>query len=145
MDDKNNTKSKATGTSPRRKLQKPQETPQLSCAYCRDHKSKCDKMAPCSKCNSLGIVCCPIYRLRRPRGRHVNRERPLSLHSHSETAHRGNEVNQSLNDRIRELESVVNNLRPLVERSGSMTPASADHLEAASLSTIPTYYDSNMI
>jgi hypothetical protein len=47
------------------------EVPQLSCEACRDRKTRCDKMSPCSNCMSLGLICKPVHRLRLPRGRHV--------------------------------------------------------------------------
>jgi hypothetical protein len=52
--------------------------PQLSCELCRDRKVKCDKLDPCSNCESAGVTCVPIYRHRLPRGRHAHPARTRS-------------------------------------------------------------------
>lgn len=68
--------------------------PQLTCERCRERKTKCDKLEPCTNCASAGTVCVPIRRLRLPRGRHAqNRPDP---------------VDEDVKRRIRRLEALIN-------------------------------------
>ena len=88
-------------------------TPQLSCELCRDRKVKCDKLDPCSNCASAGAVCVPVQRLRRSRGRHVQRPTsyPLSPKASPEPCPAVN-VDPSFDHRIRRLEELVNHMNP---------------------------------
>lgn len=57
---------------------KDRAVPQLSCALCRDRKLKCDKLDPCTNCTLSRVTCVPVYRPRRPRGRHARRSRNMT-------------------------------------------------------------------
>ncbi|KZF25353.1 hypothetical protein L228DRAFT_236458 [Xylona heveae TC161] len=54
-------------------MRKGNKIPQLSCELCRERKVKCDKLSPCTNCTKTGVSCIPVYRKRRPRGRHVQK------------------------------------------------------------------------
>ncbi|KAE8137834.1 hypothetical protein BDV38DRAFT_282762 [Aspergillus pseudotamarii] len=41
----------------------------LSCEACTKRKVKCDRLIPCTNCRNSGILCIPVERKRRPRGR----------------------------------------------------------------------------
>ena len=41
----------------------------LSCERCTKRKVKCDRLIPCTNCRNSGILCIPVERKRRPRGR----------------------------------------------------------------------------
>ena len=44
-------------------------TTRLSCEACTKRKVKCDKLIPCTNCQASGVLCVPVERRRRPRGR----------------------------------------------------------------------------
>lgn len=44
-------------------------TTRLSCEACTKRKVKCDKLVPCTNCQTSGVLCVPVERRRLPRGR----------------------------------------------------------------------------
>ena|ERR1700733_11789761 len=97
----------------RRDLSGSQDTvSQLSCELCSERKVRCDKLNPCSTCTATGATCKPVYRKRRPRGRHVK-----SLGAE----------NKDLHQRLARLEELVANqipTEPLTLSSSATTPCS---------------------
>jgi hypothetical protein len=83
-----------------------------SAASCSERKVRCDKLNPCSTCTATGATCNPVYRKRRPRGRHAK-----SLGAE----------NKDLHQRLARLEELVANqipTEPLTLSSSATTPCS---------------------
>lgn len=106
----------------RRDLSGSQDTvSQLSCELCSERKVRCDKLNPCSTCTATGATCKPVYRKRRPRGRHVK-----SLGAE----------NKDLQQRLARLEELVANQIP-TEPVDVSVPSTSHRLALSPSATTP--------
>ncbi|GKZ34668.1 hypothetical protein AbraIFM66950_004982 [Aspergillus brasiliensis] len=87
----------SSSTTPASKPRRRRDKPQLSCIACRQRKSRCDRLQPCTSCVARGHSC--VYLAQKPLG--------SLLHHHTSV-----EAATGLHDRLVRLEGLVKSLIP---------------------------------
>lgn len=98
---------------------------QRSCVVCRTRKVRCDRLSPCSNCRRANIACISPSSDRPPRwARHLKRATNITASDAQKSQH-PDPAAALVMERVRNLESLVNELRGQLEQANTAANSAA--------------------